>query len=343
MGNSGVKRKFPIAMALFGLAVVTALSSWAMIFPASFVESVYSRRLFPIISHIAGWFADSIPFSWTWVWILIGLFTVVFSLRRKNWRIPLGLVSAIYLIFFWGWGLNYHRSPIEIRLGLKALPKPSNQEFRQFQAATTAGVNRLWTEVDVHKTGSLDSEAIEREASARVREVIAQIDGTDWAAATRIKHFYPAEVWFQAAGIDGVFNPFGHEPILVSRIASFRLPFVMTHELAHVRGIASEGDANYVAFLACMRSADPRFQYSAAFEMWLHLGGSANDLADGPRRDLKSYLDLIRSQEVPQISRIQSAILDSHLKANGIQEGVQSYSKFVALAIATRDRWGNFQ
>jgi len=53
-------------------------------------------------------------------------------------------------------------------------------------------------------------------------------------------------------------------------------------------------------------------------------------------------VDLIRRQEIPQISRLQSAILDSHLKANGIQEGVQSYSKFVAVAIATRDRWDSY-
>src|SRR5689334_8405508 len=122
---SGVKRKFPIAIALSGLAAVTALGSWAMIFPARLVESVYSRRLFPTISHIAGWFADSIPFSWMYVWILSGVFTVVFSLRWKNWRLPLGLASAVYLIFFWGWGLNYHRSPIEIRLGLPTVPNPS--------------------------------------------------------------------------------------------------------------------------------------------------------------------------------------------------------------------------
>src|SRR3954470_24222757 len=126
---SRVKRKFPVAFALAVLAVATALSSWAMIFPASLVESVYSRRLFPTISHIASWFADSIPFSWMDVWILVGVFTVVFSLRQRNWRLPLGLVSAAYLIFFWGWGLNYHRLPIETRLGLKEVPKPSKQEF----------------------------------------------------------------------------------------------------------------------------------------------------------------------------------------------------------------------
>ena len=103
---SGVKRKFPIAIGLAGLAVATALGSWAMIFPPRLVERIYSRRLFPTISHIASWFADSIPFSWVDVWILLGVFTVVFSVRRKNWRLPLGLVSAVYLIFFWGWDLR---------------------------------------------------------------------------------------------------------------------------------------------------------------------------------------------------------------------------------------------
>jgi hypothetical protein len=298
--------------------------------------------VFPTISHIASWFADSIPFSWVDVWILLGVFTVVFSLRQRNWRLPLGLVSAAYLIFFWGWGLNYHRSPIEVRMGLKAVPKPSKEEFNRFRTTTTLAVNRLWTEVDDQRTSQQNSESLEHEASSRVRAVVAQIDGTDWAAATRIKHSFPANLWFHAAGIDGVFNPIGHEPILVSGIPSFRLPFVMTHELAHVHGIAGEGDANFVAFLASMGSANPRFQYSAAFEMWLHLGGSAAELDPGPRRDLQSYVDLIHRQEIPQISRLQSAILDSHLKANGIQEGVQSYSKFVALAIATRDRWDSY-
>jgi len=343
MLSSGLKRKFPAAIALAGLAVATALSSWAMLFPPHLVESFYSRGLFPTISHIAGWFADSLPFSWADVWILAGVFTVVFSVRQKNWRLPLGLISAAYLIFFWGWGLNYHRFPIEIRMGLKSVPEPSKLEFSQFLSSTTLAVNRLWTEVAEQQTRKPDLESMEHEASARVREVVGQIDGTDWAAATRIKHSYPADLWFHAAGIDGVFNPIGHEPILVSGIPGFRLPFVMTHELAHVHGIAGEGDANFVAFLASLGSSDSRFQYSAAFEMWLHLGGAAAELDPGPRRDLQSYLDLIRAHEIPQLSRIQSAILDSHLKANGIQEGVRSYSKFVALAIATRDRWGNFE
>jgi len=288
-------------------------------------------------------FADSVPFSWIDVWMLVGVFTIVFSLLRKNWRLPLGMASAVYLIFFWGWGLNYHRSPIETRMGLKEVPLPSQEEFGQFLAAATLAVNRQWKHVDELQPLQENSERMEHEASTRVRQVVAQIDGTDWKAATRIKHSYPADLWFHAAGIDGVFNPVGHEPILVAGIPSFRLPFVMAHELAHVHGIADEGDANFVAFLAALGSDDPQFQYSAAFEMWLHLGGSENTLDPGPKRDLQTLRERYLAQEIPQVNRIQSALLDTHLKANGVHDGVKSYSKFVALAIATRDRWRDFQ
>src|SRR6185295_17968389 len=224
----------------------------------------------------------------------------------------------------------------EIRMGLDGVPKPSPEEFRQFLDAATLAVNRQWRHVAEQKD-SLDSAGMEREASIRVRQVVAQIDGTDWEAASRIKHSYPADLWFHAAGIDGVFNPIGHEPILVTGIPAFHLPFVMAHELAHVHGIADEGDANFVAFLATLGSDYPQFQYSAVFEMWLHLGGSVKDLDSGPRRDLQTLRDRYLAQEIPQVSRIQSALLDTHLKANGVHDGLQSYSKLVALAIATRN------
>jgi len=117
----------------------------------------------------------------------------------------------------------------------------------------------------------------------------------------------------------------------------------MAHELAHVQGIADEGEANFVAYLACLESDRPEFQYSAAFEMWLHLAGPNSKLDPGPRRDLQTYYARIQSNEIPQVTRLQSAILDSHLKVFGVPEGIRSYSKIVTLAIATRDRWDEFR
>jgi hypothetical protein len=95
--------------------------------------------------------------------------------------------------------------------------------------------------------------------------------------------------------------------------------------------------------MAGLESERAEFQYSAAFEMWLHLGGSIRLLDPGPRRDLQAYYSRLQADEIPQVTRLQSAILDSHLKANGVPNGIHSYSRIVTLAIATRDRWEEFR
>jgi len=343
MAVSRVKRKFPLAIALAFLAGSTAVLSWSGFIPVRWVESGYSRRIFPTVSHIAGYFADAVPFSWLDLWILSAVCALIWSLCHRNWRLPLGLASAGYLIFFWGWGLNYHRAPIEKRLGFENLPGPTELEKSQFGAGTTMAVDRLWPIADKQRINLENHKAIALKASDRVRRVIAHIDGTDWRAASHIKHSHLADWWFRAAGIDGVFNPLGHEPILAGGIPDFELPFLMAHELAHVYGIADEGDANFVAFLATVESDDPGFQYSALFEMWLHLGKYSLALGPGPKLDFQTFQARVLAHEIPQVTRLQSAILDSHLKANGVAEGVKSYSKFVALAIATRNRWADFR
>lgn len=346
MAISRVKRKLPIVGALGLLSVVTAVLSWARLFPSNWVENGYSRHLFPTISHIAGFMADAIGLSWMDLEILGLIAVLVVSVRRRSWRLPLGVMFGAYLIFFWGWGLNYHRLPLESRLGLvpmkSAEPVKEIDDTRlQWIADTATELNRLWP-IAV-PLGSTSSDVLQGEASLRVRRVLHLIDGTDWGAASRIKHSYLADWWFRSAGIEGVFNPYGHEPVVAGGLSDFELPFLTAHELAHVHGVADEGDANFIAFLAAVESDDPRFQYSAMFELWLHLGGPVALLDPGPVRDLQTYVARIRSQEIAQAARLQSAILDSHLKANGVREGTKSYSRLVALASATRSRWKDFR
>jgi len=340
MANSRVKRKLPIIV-LTVAAGLTAISSWAGWFSPSLVENVYAHHTYPTISHIAKYFADAVGFSWLDVWLVLALAAVLFSLIRRNWRLPLTLICAGYLVFFWGWGLNYHRKPIQVRLGIEDAPQPTVQEVDQLTQETALALNRLWPVVA--EADPPDADTLARLASERVRRVVAHIDGQDWSSASRIKHSYLANWWFRIAGIEGVFNPYGHEPVLVSGLAGFEKPFLMAHELAHVHGIADEGDANFVAYMAALESERPEFQYSAAFEMWLHLGGSIRRLDPGPRRDLQTYTDRLRADEIPQVTRLQTAILDSHLKANGVQGGIHSYSRIVTLAVATRERWEEFR
>ena len=60
----------------------------------------------------------------------------------------------------------------------------------------------------------------------------------------------------------GFFFPFTGEANLNVDSPECLLPATIAHELAHVRGVAPEQTANFVAILACDTSGDPLYAYS---------------------------------------------------------------------------------
>ena len=263
-----VKHKFPFSLVLFALAAVTFLTSWLQVYPRDWVERGYARRLFPAISYGFGLLADVIPFSWLDLVIAASIAILIYGVYHRRWVGLLGTASFLYLWFFWSWGLNYHRPPVAVRLGLDTSGM-EKADFERFTDLAAAEINRLWP---LASKAPLDRESISRMALARVERVVFKIDGTDWRTTHRVKRSLLLEPWYAAAGIDGMFNPFGHEPLVVMGPYPFELPFLMSHEVAHVRGIANEGEANLVAILATIASDDPRFKYSGWLELWRYLG-----------------------------------------------------------------------
>jgi hypothetical protein len=225
---------------------------------------------------------------------------------------------------------------------MKLTPTPPEPaEFNRFAQLAAQEINRLWP---LSNDRPLTAEEAGAEAVRRVERVVSRIDGTNWQAPARLKHSWLTNPWYRMAGVDGIFNPYGHEPIVVSGLLPFENPFLMSHELAHVRGVANEGEANLVALLATLASQDPRFQYSGWLHLWDYVGVAPQTQLDaGPLADLAAIRNRIDSGHVAFISRVQWAILDAHLKANAVPAGVHSYSEFVALAIATEPRWAEFR
>jgi Protein of unknown function (DUF3810) len=339
MGVKRVKHKLPIAEGLFALACVTFLASWGQLFPREMVETWYARGLFPTVSSIFGVIADAIPISLIDPWILLCVSLLIYCVLRRRWRLLVGAASFFYLWFFWGWGLNYHRPPLADRLHLDpgGLGKP---DFEAFAETAAREINRLWP---LASKASLSREEISNIAGSRVERVVEKIDGTDWRISRQVKHSFLLEPWYRGAGIDGMFNPFGHEALIVNGLLPFEMPFLMSHEIAHVRGIANEGEANLVALLATLASDDPRFQYSGWLYVWGYLAGTSRRLDPGPTADLRAVRDRILSSRIGAISNVQTTLLDAHLKANAVPGGIRSYSDFVRLAIVSQSRWKEFR
>ena len=334
-----VKRK--VGWIIPAFALLTFLASWAGLYPMRVVERWYARGLFPLISGIERRIADAVSFSWLDLLIPVGFVLAAWIIRRRHWKLLLNVVAAFYLILFWSWALNYHREPLASKLRVDTSDtKPA--AIDNFVMRGASELNRLYGEKEQR---AYDEAETREEARRRVRRVISIIDGTDWEAAHRVKVSWIANRWFHAAGIEGMFNPIVHEPVVSDTLVDIERPFVIAHELAHVQGYPDEGDANVIAAFATLMSTNPTFQYSGWLSLWLYVRNRDRDklLDSGPRQDLQQIFNRVRRERIEWINDLQSLVLDWFLKANSVEQGIRSYSRVVSLVAGTESSWDRFR
>lgn len=331
-------QKVPLSLALLALASATASAlGWL---PGGLVEDWYARGVFPRISSAMGFLADAVPFSWLDLLIPAAVACVAYlGYRRKLFHI-LGLVGALYLFFFWTWGLNYHRPPLVTKLDFSA-ERVTEESVGAFVYEVAEELNALYLEKAAVR---LDEQTLRLEADARVRRVVAELDGTSWVVGSRVKSSWLLNPFFRAAGVEGMFNPFGHEALVTAGLLPFERPMVMLHEMAHVRGYPNEGDANFVALMGAVNSSRSTFRYSGWLSLWFYVRSSDLDvlLDEGPRRDVEAVFIRLARQRVDWVSGAQTRTLDLFLKANRVEGGVHSYAQIVTMAVGTRPSWGRF-
>jgi hypothetical protein len=149
-------------------------------------------------------------------------------------------------------------------------------------------------------------------------------------------------VFFRASGVDGMHAPFLLETLINPDLTPPERPAVLAHEWAHLAGFAPEADASFVGLLAALR-ADAPSRYSA----WLALFDDAvgqlpaaerkallDRLEPGPRADRQAILQRLTTR-VELIARASWETYDQYLKAQGVSEGLQSYSRVVQLLLGS--------
>ena len=104
------------------------------------------------------------------------------------------------------------------------------------------------------------------------------------------------DFYFRRVAVDGMTDPFFLETLANQGLLPLERPFVVAHEWGHLAGYAEESEANFLAWLICMRGGDAT-RYSA----WISLFGTivsalpadqrdaeSQRLQSGPREDLRA-------------------------------------------------------
>ena len=320
--------------------------------PARVIDRQYSAGIYPVLQRALTRLSNLVPMALLDVLIVTTIVAVGVAAWR-DWRrvgaAPMAvrlvvrvltIAAGVYVVFLVCWGLNYRRTPLMAALDFEAQRVTGDAAT---QAAAIA-VTRLNALHDIsHAAGFPAAGARDARLVDGRRTAIADIRRGAAIEPARPKTTM-LDWYFRRAGVDGMTDPFFLETLIASDIQPFERPFIVAHEWSHLAGFADEGDANFVGWLACLRS--PAWaQYSGWLffysEVVQSLGGRdaaaiAGRLAAGPRADLRAIRDRILRQVNPQVAAAGWRAYDAYLKANRIEAGTKSYAHVVRLALGVR-------
>ena len=322
--------------------------------PATFtVERYYSRWLYPIIQANVTSLSNRSPIALFDVAIVLLSLTAIGiwgrSIRRgrkkqmmrslgRGFVATLTLLAFVYLWFLAAWGLNYARPPLESQIPFEQ-SRVTPEAVRALAELAVARANLLhgpahaagFPAINASPQPLIDAlHAVEKDLGRPRPTVIAT---PKW---TILAPFY------RASGVSGQLGPFFLETLLNPDLTGPERLAVLGHEWAHLSGFAPESDASFVGLLAAMRSG-PAGEYSA----WLDLVSEASSqlqpvtqrlvlqqLGPGPRQDEDEIRERLR-QLVRPVERAAWASYDQMLRSQGVEEGVQSYSRVIELLLGT--------
>ncbi|MEO6212294.1 MAG: DUF3810 family protein [Vicinamibacterales bacterium] len=324
--------------------LILALGAAFVPLPAAAVERIFSGGIYPVIQRTLTRISNLSPVAL--LDVTVGMLLVVWLLRlivrarsagRKTSAaaalLRLGRAGAVlYLLFLALWGLNYRRVPLEEKL-----------DFNRSRI-TTERAGELAGEA-ARRVNALHSAAhAQRVDRARLATAFASAERVLGAAGTtrlgRPKRSLLG-LYFRQAAIDGMTNPIFLEVILNPDLLDVEQPEVLTHEWAHLAGFADESEANFLAWLTCLRG-DPLAQYSGWLAAYRRatsalpqgMRGGLPRLDEGPRGDLRAIAARYgRSSRV--MRRAANDAYDTYLKANRIPEGIANYDAVLPLMLGT--------
>ena len=344
--------------ALFGLLTLL-LESLAHAYPA-WIERWYSRGFFQGIRYVMDGSFGRLPFPtfylfWAGVvvfWVLLYRFRPAlngFWPKMGHWFMRLlGFAGILITLFYWMWGFNYARLPLETQIGLDLQPLDSTALWQELWLETRA-LDSLRTMLVGSDTNAIeDTRFWPNQTEDVVREAVEKWladQGFPVGGRVRGRFIYPEGTLFKF-GASGIYWPFVAEGNVESGLHPLRKLPAMAHEMSHGYGFCDEGVCNFIAYVACSEHSNPYIAYCARLDYWSTLARACR----------MSDPEGFKSRFQPQIPRgivadkraiykqnskftefapeLRYEVYDHYLKAQGIAAGMLNYDEVLVLVRA---------
>lgn len=327
--------------ALLGLGMFL-LSLLLRFFPEQ-THIVYRNNLFAAFRWTHDAMFGYLPIPIITIVLIIGSGTAiyVFITRRQFYkpiyRPILNILGILTTWFYITWGFNYSATDVKTMLELHPTALTEIQKKQLLQTSLSfAQAARMLSDTSSFFSGA-PSDMLPAIHSS-VREELRR-SGFETPGNVTMRRISKSG-WLRRIGISGIYLPFSGEAHADASYLPLRSWFIMAHEYTHGYGITTEGECDFIAFMALKNSGVPELEYAAWFEM-------ANSIRM-PRADTLGFdslpaffrrdLDILRAdieKYPPLIGNTAQYTNDIYLKINGIEEGIASYNLMPAYFVAT--------
>lgn len=258
-------------------------------------------------------------------------------------------ISVLVILFYIIWGFNYKALGVRYLLNLNTY----NHDVYSLEKLGSKLINDAIVQREDIKTYSkiLKEDSGKRLILNTSSSEISSI-GNNAYLNSGLKRLSEPEVRFKPVtsskilsyfGISGIFMPFTGESNVNMDQDSMLIPAAILHEMAHQKGIASEDEANLVAYLVSQSSEDPGMKYSGTMMALIHtmnkLSGENETIfkklyatySNQMKSDIKFHNEYWEKYEGTTSETVEK-INDTYLKVN-TQEGVSDYQGIVLLLL----------
>lgn len=160
--------------------------------------------------------------------------------------------------------------------------------------------------------------------------------------------------FFSQQNIMGYYFPFSLEANINSVMYITNVAPTVCHELAHTKGFMYEDDANFIAYLACINSEDTFLQYCGYLSVLNYVNNDFYESIGHNKNVYKKHVricDMVADdnifltredwQEIEKkaviktstVKKVSNAVMETTLKANGVEQGMQQYNEVVSLLL----------
>ncbi len=265
----------------------------------------------------------------------------------------LAACSLVFMLHTLLYGLNYYAGPLSDDIRLEMKTDYTVDDLASAASYYREQANALAGQVPRDAQGNVvfdDFSTLALQAENGFNHLVYQNSYPVFAGCTLpVKELGWADM-YSSMGITGITMGITGEAAVNPQTPAMGLPFTMCHEMAHRMCIASEGDANFAAFLACQANDSVQFRYSAYFMAYRYCYSAlrsasgeaaaaaaarvANGVDPALQHDLDTFSRFFSEKRSETATRVADSANDTYLKASGDKAGLASYGQVCDLLVS---------